>query len=137
MKNLFFLIILFFIGIVFIRADEAPLGDEEFVSAINQVKNPFVDDSPKPVVVAAPVVEMPQKPPEAPKPMPVVVPPEVIVLPNLKLEGVVAGEEVHQAIINDQVIPLQGTIEGARVISVTKEGVGLLFKGKKFFLKVE
>ena len=38
---------------------------------------------------------------------------------------------------NDQVVALQAKIEGARLVGVTKQGVTLLFKGKKFFLKVD
>lgn len=136
MKNLFFLIILFFTGIVFIKADEASLNDEDFISALEQVKNPFMVDLPKPVAVPEPLVKAPvQKEPQPVKP--VVLAPEVISLPDLQLKGVVVGEEIHQAIINDTVVPLQGIIEGARVISVTKDGVGLLYKGKKFFLKAD
>ena len=44
---------------------------------------------------------------------------------------------LHQAIINDQVVPLMGTIEGAQGYISEKEGVELSFKGKKFFLKVD
>lgn len=142
MKNLFFLMILFFAGIVFIKADE--MSDGDFLSLLDKVKNPFIADFPKPVVTS----ESPVKPPVAPVPKIVVPPvpktvksvvlPEKVVLPaDLKLEGVIAGEDIHQAIISGQVVGLQGTIEGARVVSITKDGVELLFKGKKFFLKAD
>ena len=136
MKTLFFLTILFFLGVAGIRADETSDGD--FASALEQVKNPFTIDLPKPVALPKPVVEVRH---EAPKP--VIVKPqvrrvheEVVNLPNLRLEGVVVGEEIHQAIINDQVVALQEVIKGARVVAVSKNGVELLYKGKKFFLKI-
>jgi len=139
MKNIFFLIILFFAGSIFIKADEVSDGD--FLSLLDKVKNPFMVDLPKPVVMPEPVVKRPEAPrKEIPKPTPVkpvVLPPEVVLPADLQLEGVVAGEDMHQAIINGQVVGLQGTIEGARVVSITKNGVELLFKGKKFFLKTD
>jgi len=140
MIRLFLLIIFFFTGVLPLYADLGPESAQGFLRELENVKNPFEDGLPKPVVVVpAPVV------PEVPKPVVVhksrprrkhVVRP-VITLPSLNLQGVIVGGEVHQAIINDQVVPLSGSIEGARVISVTREGVGLRFKGKKFFLKVE
>ena len=60
-----------------------------------------------------------------------------VTLPDLHLQGVIVGEDIHEAIINDQVVPLLGFIEGAQVDSVSKDGVELLFKGKKIFLKVD
>ncbi|MBF0503749.1 MAG: hypothetical protein HQL14_01485 [Candidatus Omnitrophica bacterium] len=141
MKKIFFLIILFFVGIVSIKAQETALSDGEFNTALDQLKNPFVADLPKPPAPAQPVVKPPEPSQEVPQPVaePVAVQPEeeIITLPDLKLQGVVVGEEMGQAIIDDQLVPLQGTIKGARVVSVSKEGVGLLFKGKKFFLKTE
>ena len=165
MIKLFFLMIFFFAGPYALKADEAPGDDQEFTSELNNIKNPFEDGIPKPIVIInkptpvyheapkAIVLPMP-KPISQPMPQPVVfkpVPQPVpryqpvawrpsepeIRLPTLKLQGVMVGEEMHQAIINDQVVPLFGTIEGARVEAVSKEGIELSFKGKKFFLKVD
>jgi hypothetical protein len=179
MIKLFFLMIFFFTGPYSLKADEVPGGDQEFKNELNNIKNPFEDGLPKPIVIInkstpiyheapkaivlppmpQPVVFKPMPQPVVFKPMPQPVvfkpmpqpisqmpryqpvawrPPEPeIRLPTLKLQGVVVGEEMHQAIINDQVVPLLGTIEGARVEAVSKEGVELFFKGKKFFLKVD
>ena len=169
MIKLFFLMIFFFTGPDSLKAGEVPGGDQEFKNELNNIKNPFEDGIPKPIVIInkptsiyheapkAIVLPMP-KPISQPMPQPVVfkpvpqpVPQPVpryqpvawrpsepeIRLPTLKLQGVMVGEEMHQAIINDQVVPLFGTIEGARVEAVSKEGVELFFKGKKFFLKVD
>jgi hypothetical protein len=119
-----------------LKADEVMGEDQDFLKALDNVKNPFEDGLPKPV----PIEVQPPPPPVAPPPPVIIKPkpvPVVITLPKLDLQGVVVGEGVYEAIINDTEVPLLGTIEGARVISVTKQGVELLFKGKKFYLKAE
>ena len=168
MIKLFFLMIFFFAGPYLLKADEAPGGDQEFKSELNNIKNPFEDGIPKPIVIINKPTPVYHEAPKAivlplmPKPMPQPVvfkpmsqpmpisqpmpkyqpvawrqPEPEIRLPTLKLQGVMVGEEIHQAIINDQVVPLFGTIEGARVEAVSKEGIELSFKCKKFFLKVD
>jgi hypothetical protein len=116
-------------------------GNEEFNNVLNTIKDPFVSGIPKPAAIETkPNVEpsMPVGKIESkPAPMPVFVAPEVVTLPDLNLQGVMVGEEMHQAIINDRVVPLNGTIKGAKVVSVTKQGVELSYKRKKFFLKVD
>jgi len=143
MIKLFFLIIFLLTGSYALKADEGLGNDPEFMRTLDNTKNPFEDGLPKPVVI----VPQPVYKPEPPKPVPVIVPkpepppppppPPPVVLPDLVLQGVIVGEDMHQAIINDQVISLRGVIQGARVISVNKRGVGLLYEGKKFFLKVD
>ncbi len=141
MKSLFLLIFLFLAGAVFIKADETHVSDEGFMQAVTRVRDPFKDpfaaNLSKPMEAPKPLVKPPEPAPRisAPVEPPAAMPQEVVSLPNLKLEGVMVGEEMHQAIINGQVVGLQGTIDGARVVSMTKDGVELLFKGKKFFLK--
>lgn len=121
-----------------LKADEAPAGEQDFMSELDNIKNPFDDGMPKPVVVEKPVKHEKPKPVILkPKPKPKRIVPPVISLPALKAQGVIVGENIHQAIIDDQVVPMGGTIKGVQVISVTRQGIGLLFKGKKFFLKVD
>ncbi len=129
--------IFFLMGTYPLKADEVPGGnDQEFIAKLDNIKNPFEEGIPKPVpIVAPPQHKVPKPVYVKPKPKPVAEP--VILPPTLNLQGVIVGEDIHQAIINDQVVPLLGVIEGARVDSVTKQGVELFFKGKKFFLKVE
>jgi hypothetical protein len=135
MIKLLFLVLFFFLGTFSLKADEAPGGDEEFTKALDNIKSPFEDGFPKPV--AQPVSAEQIRPKDLVPVVKPVVPPEVIKLPALDLQGVIVGDEVHQAIINGKVVALQGTIEGAKLDSVSKEGVGLLYKGKKFFLKID
>ncbi len=137
--------IFFLMGAYSLKADEVPAGnDQEFAAELDNIKNPFEDGFPKPKPKPEPVF-IRHKPTHHKPPKIIILPrrklepvvgPEVK-LPDLKLQGVIVGEDVHQAIINDRVVPLLGTIEGARVDSVTKQGVELFFKGKKFFLKVD
>ena len=137
MIKLFFLMIFFLKGNYSLRADEVVADDQNFIQELNGIKNPFEDGLPKPVLISKPApVPKPVKIVRVvPKPKPV--PRVVIELPKLDLQGVIVSEDIHQAIINDKVVPLQGFIAGVQVIAVSKNGVGLLFKGKKFFLKVE
>jgi len=142
MIKLFFFMIFLFTGPFSPRAAVSPVGDDqEFITKLDKVKNPFEDGIPKiikPVVIIQKPVshEVQIKQPFVMfKPIPVVQP--VISLPALNLQGVIVSEDIHQAIIDDQVVPLHGTIKGVRVDSVTKQGVGLIYKGKKFFLKVD
>jgi len=140
MIKLFFLMIFFLAGPYLLKASESLGGDQEFKNELDNAKNPFEDGLPKPMVMMNnPKPTYHEEPKAIVLPMPEsksVAEPEVK-LPDLKLQGVMVGEDIHQAIINDQVVPLFGTMEGARVVSVTKQGVELLFKGKKFFLKVD
>ena len=119
-----------------LKADEVPGGDQDFMKALNSIKNPFEDGIPKPVpvYVPPPPVVVPKPVVFIPKPKPRPLP---VKLPVLHLQGVMVGEEMHEAIIDGQEVSLLESIKGAKLISVSKEGVGLVFKGKKFFLKVD
>jgi hypothetical protein len=133
MIKLIFLMIFLLIGNYSLRADEVPGADEEFAQDLDSVKNPFEDGLPKPVIVAPPIIKH-EAPKVIPKPKPV---PPVIKLPELDLQGVIVGEGIQQAIINDQDVDLLGSIKGAQLVAVSKQGVELKYKGKKFFLKVD
>lgn len=136
MIKLTLLVIFFLAGSCPLKADEGPAGEQEFNSDLDNIKSPFEDGIPKPVIVQKPIHHEETKPIEIPKIKLVPVVP-VIKLPVLKVQGVIVGEDIHQAIIDDKVLSLWGTIKGVTVISVTKQGVGLLYKGKKFFLNVD
>jgi len=137
MIKLLLFIIFFWAGIYPLMADEGSVNDQQFMKQLDNIKSMFDDGLPKQVYVPPPVQPVVPPPVIVPKPKPKPLPPPVIVLPAMKVEGVMVGDEMHQAIINDEVVPLQGLIKGARVVNVTKDGVDLIYKGKKFFLKVE
>jgi len=54
--------------------------------------------------------------------------------PSLTVQGIIWGGRFPQAIINNKVVKVGDTIEGARVISIDKEGITLLFEGMQYNL---
>jgi hypothetical protein len=134
MIKLIFLTIFLLAGPYTLKAAEMPGHDQDFMKVLDEIKDPFVDGLPKPVVVVPVVAPVVVKPIVKPKGKPVVVP---VSLPQLHLQGVVVNEDIHEAIIDDEVVSLHGKIKEAQVVWVTKQGVELFYKGKKFFLKLD
>ncbi len=133
--------IVFLTGICPLMAAPGPDDDQDFLIELNSVKSPFDDGLPKPV---------PAKKKSAPKKnqvrtIQIQLPKLKVFRPELKaklpsdykVQGVIVGETVHQAIINGKIVPLRGTVDGAMVEAINKDGVELFFEGKKFFLKIE
>lgn len=60
--------------------------------------------------------------------------PEIILEqpPALKIQGIIWGGRFNQAIVNNKVVKEQDTIEGAKIISINKKGITVLFKGKEY-----
>ena len=54
--------------------------------------------------------------------------------PTLTTQGLIWGGNIPQAIINDKVVKVGDTIQGAKIISITKDGVTLLFEGMQYNL---
>ncbi len=59
-----------------------------------------------------------------------------IPLPPLVIQGLLWGGEFPQAIINNKVVKIGDTIEEARIVEINKNGVILLFAGRKFPLSI-
>lgn len=55
--------------------------------------------------------------------------------PTLILKGIVWDTDRPQAIINDQVLSQGDIIEGARIVSIRKSGINLVFQDVNFTLK--
>jgi type II secretory pathway component PulC len=53
---------------------------------------------------------------------------------KLKVQGIIWGSKVPQAIINDRVVTIGSLIEGAEVLSIDKKGITLNFHGSIFNL---
>ncbi|MDD5596018.1 MAG: hypothetical protein PHY94_07255 [Candidatus Omnitrophica bacterium] len=53
-------------------------------------------------------------------------------LPDLKIQGVVWGGSLPQAIINNKVVKVGDTIEKAKIIDINKDGITVLFSGRKY-----
>ena len=54
--------------------------------------------------------------------------------PVLTVQGVIWGGRFNQAIINDKVLKAGGTIQGAKILSIDKNGIVVLFEGMQFNL---
>lgn len=54
--------------------------------------------------------------------------------PVLTVQGLIWGGDIPQAIINDNVVKLGDTIQGAKILSITKDGVTVLFEGMQYNL---
>jgi len=54
--------------------------------------------------------------------------------PPLKVQGVVWGGEVPQAIVNNKVVKKGDVLEESEIIDISKEGVNVLYKNRVFLL---
>ncbi len=54
--------------------------------------------------------------------------------PSLSVQGVIWGGNFPQAIINNRVVKLGDTIEGARIVSIDKNVVIIFFQGRQYNL---
>ncbi len=122
--------------------DAPPAEDQEFLSQLDGLKDPFDNGIPPPPPVVVPPPPPPVvQPPPLPMAMPhIKLPPVVrprIVPPVLNLQGVIVGEGIQRAIIDDKVVAVHQRINGVTIASVTTKGVGYVYKGKKFFLKID
>ncbi len=52
--------------------------------------------------------------------------------PSLTIQGLVWGGHFPQAIVNNKVLRVGDTIEGARIVDINKEGVVLYFDGQQY-----
>ncbi|MDE1920742.1 MAG: hypothetical protein KGJ09_04955 [Candidatus Omnitrophica bacterium] len=147
MIRLFFLVIFLLAGSCPLKADETSGNDDQgFVQLLDETKNPFEDGLPKPVAVQQPVPPAPKPLPPPPLPKPVLLPsvpkrvepPAPVVLPDdIKVQGVMVGGGMHEAIIMDKIVGLGEVIEGAKVVAITKGGVTLEYKDRKFSLGID
>jgi hypothetical protein len=58
----------------------------------------------------------------------------VALLPNLAVQGLIWGGSLPQAIINNKVVKAGDEIEGARIESISKDGVALSFADRTYSL---
>jgi type II secretory pathway component PulC len=54
--------------------------------------------------------------------------------PDLKVQGIIWGGRLPQAIINNKVLKVGDTVQNAKVINIGKDGVTVLFGGRNFTL---
>ncbi|MBI3602493.1 MAG: hypothetical protein HY209_06340 [Candidatus Omnitrophica bacterium] len=122
--------------------ETAEAEDASLIESLANSKSPFVSLVPK----IEPVTQAPVPVPIPSKPQPLLVAPAMPTLSsedqektfsNLKVNGIVWGGERPQAIINDQVVSLGETVQEAKVVAISEQGVGLQYKGRKITLTVD
>jgi hypothetical protein len=57
-----------------------------------------------------------------------------VAVPKFTVEGVIRSSNFNQAIINNKVVKIGDVIEGAKVVSIEKAGITLLFYDKQIIL---
>lgn len=55
-------------------------------------------------------------------------------LPTLKIQGIVWGSSMPQAIINNKVLKIGDKIEDASIVEINREGIVILFEKQKYSL---
>ena len=121
-------------------AQETGKGEDKALVAefLLNPKNPFLSPIPKikkasqtnnPLVSISPAAN--------PSPGPSSTVAENKISLDLKVRGMVWGAERPQAIVNDQVVSIGDTIQEAKVIAITQQGVNVIYKGKKFNFTVD
>lgn len=55
--------------------------------------------------------------------------------PELTIQGLVWGKINPQAIVNDTVVSIGDTLQDAKILDISKEGIKVLFKGVIFLIK--
>jgi len=53
-------------------------------------------------------------------------------LPAMKVSGVIIGNVVNQAIVNDKIVKVGDSIEGATITSIDKKGMTVFFNNKNY-----
>ena len=100
-------------------------------------KNPFIPMLPEPPdIIEEPVIERPiDRAPaietRAPREEPPK-PPEPVAPPQLNIAGIVWNTDRPQAIINDEVVDVGMTVNGAKIAKITRAGVEIEFKAQIF-----
>jgi len=97
------------------------------------------EKAPPAVVAPKPPAAPPAKPTVTPEPTPATPPAKPrtpVKWPSLALQGVIGRGQNGSAIINDQVLAVNETIENVRVVSVGRQNVELEHKGERRSLKV-
>jgi len=51
--------------------------------------------------------------------------------PALTIKGIIWGGNINQAIINNELVKTGDTIQGARIVSIDKNGVTVFFEGRE------
>ncbi len=116
-------------------AEEDPFAD------LSGVQDPFLSKLPPPEIIETDV-EQPGKMgnnnnmPNGPQTRnPTVI--KDVVLPKFKLQGLVWDSEHPESIVEGKVLGIGDKVQGAEIRTIGKEGLGLLYEGKQFQVKMD
>jgi hypothetical protein len=101
---------------------------ESAVPAAPETKAGATPAAPKPVVAAEPK-PAPAPAPQAAKPAPV-----AFDALKYKVNGVILGDDGGTAILNNRLVRVGDTVDGAKVLKITARGVHVEFGGQTFVL---
>ncbi|HOW36247.1 MAG TPA: hypothetical protein PL155_07525 [Candidatus Omnitrophota bacterium] len=121
-----------FIGSLF-WAGQAPCenGNASTKKETLSFKDPFSSPLPKKKIIPKKVEErIPVKPVAE-----IVKVEREIIPPSLSIQGLIWNTDRPQAIINESVVGIGDTIEGAKIVSIQKTGVSIAYEGKTFQIK--
>jgi len=101
--------------------------------------NPFIPKLPEKKVeiipeIVEPIIEAPPIEVETPvQPVEIVETSKLIVeAPELSISGLIWNSEFPQAIVNNQIIQLGDTIEGATIVGIHQDGIDITYEGDQF-----
>ena len=60
--------------------------------------------------------------------------PAAVVAPNLAIQGIVWGGKIAQAIVNNKLVTVGDTVEEARIVAITGDGLEIIYKEKPFHI---
>ncbi len=117
------------------------------------IKKPKIEQAIKPIpVFVKPVEPVRPSPPPQPKPSPTPIQPQlpkpvipqvvdqkaagVLLLSGVKINGIIWNTDMPQAIVNDRVVRVGDDLQGAKILSIKKEGVEVIHNGIKHILTI-
>jgi len=94
-----------------------------------------VPQAPPPAAIKEAVPEIAK--PVAPEPKPIRFKTKFTRLPNLELNGIIKGRGKPIALINDEVLNVGDSVEGAVITKIGEESVNLVYKNEEFILRIK
>jgi hypothetical protein len=130
--------------------------DKDFLQDLENIKDPFVSPLAKKVEETPIKIQKPPEPVKPPVPEPSrveprpIVPPSMPVLPQvplddkanifttgaIKISGIIWNTDLPQAIVNDRVVRVGEDLQGAKILSIKKEGIEVMYRSTKYTLRI-
>ena len=136
-KNIFLITISFLIlgaikdGSLFILAQQKDANKKKGISPVDYTGAQYRDPLELPIELRIPIKPVAETAVEKERK----IEKEEIVLPAFTVQGMVWGGVRPQALINEGLCEKGDIIKGAEIADITKEGVTLIYKNKKFIIQ--